>query len=255
MFAVSTSVRAQEPVMIDSFGRLGSEEFEARLDNVITEASKHPDAKIQLLIYRGEKESLGSPYRFYGKVQAYLNHQQPLLTHLNIPLKTFIPTFCDSKPEQTTEVWRLDSNETKSCPKEVVHIDKTTMFDNAAYDKNVFVTCCVSNDFGPQQAEASLNAFADLLKEYPDSKAYVFIYGGTDFYWIKDSQYADKRLTGLDKKRETHDFVRKTKNILVTSGVDESRIKIKIAGYRDTIGTVQMWIVPAGGEIPKPKKK
>jgi len=251
LLAASSFVNAQER-LIDVFGMWGSEEFEARLDNVIIEASKHQGSKIQLLIYRGEKESLGSPYRFFGKVQAYLNHHRAYLNQHKIPLETFNATFCESKPEQTIEVWLLDSNEIKSCPKGEAKITDTTKFDTAYYAENRFGTCCVSDNFGPQMADASLKAFADLLKQYPDSKGYLFVYGGTDVYSIVDSKGREKAVRNVDKKRDIEKFVQKAEDLLRGAGIDRSRIISINAGYKDSPASVDMWFVPTGGEIPKP---
>lgn len=249
VFLVAPSLlHAQEPVKLDEFGRLYSKELEGRLDDTLTELSKHPDARIQFMISRGENDSLGSSYQYAAKFRAFVENRKKDTKH-------FVLTICEAKPKLNIQVWLLTSAAMKECKPDSVNIQKTIKFDTAVYEKSPFKTCCVVDGFGPIQADASLKAFADLLKEYPDTTAYLFVYGGTQFYWIKDSFYSDRRLTGLDKKRETHDFVRKAKKFLTTAGIDSSRVKIKIAGYRDPISTVQMWIVPEGGEIPKPKAK
>lgn len=230
--------------MIDEFGNWGSEEESARLDNVYIQLSEHPDAKIQFLISRGEQESLGSPHRFYAKVEAYLNYR-------GADLRRIIPTFCKAKPERAIQIWLVTSEIVKECEPDDIRITSTTKFDTGYYAENPFGSCCVIDEFGPIQADASLKAFTELLKEYPDSKAYVFVYGGTRVF-SSDSKGRERTIRTTDKKRKIDDYVRTAKKLLTTSGIDGSRITIKNSGYRDTVGGVEMWIVPEGGDIPKP---
>lgn len=244
LLLVSTFVNAQEPQLIDEIDFWSSEEFEARLDSAIIELSKHPDAKIQLLIHRGENRSFGSPFKLFASVKAYVKYH-------NIAGERFISTFCEAKPEQTMQIWLLTSSERKDCTPEDIRITDTTKFDTG-YPVESPSGCCISDSFGPIMAEASLNAFAEVLKRYPDSTAYVFVYGGTNVYWTSYSKGREKEVRRVDKKRDVKKLLRKAENTLIDAGIDRARIISISAGYKDSPASIDMWIVPAGGEIPIP---
>jgi hypothetical protein len=256
--AIPTIVGAQgkAPVQIDEFGPINSEEIEARLDNAMIQIRNNPNTQLQFVFTRGEKDSFGSAYRLYGLMRTYLLVRK-------FDMNDVIATFCEPGPSKSGQLWMVYADgPRRTCTAEKIVITGTSLFDSApsATNKGTDFGCCVVDSFGPAAATESIKAFAELLKQYPDSKAYVYSYGGTNVYWTSDSRGRDRTVRNLDTANEIAALSRKTRRILIQSGISTKRIVTRSAGYRDSVARIELWIVPTGGTIPKtspdyPKKK
>lgn len=256
--AIPTIVVAQgkAPVQIDEFGPINSEEIEARLDNAMIQISNNPNTKLQFVFSRGENDNFGSAYRLYGLMRTYLLVRK-------FDMSDVIATFCEPGPSKNGQLWMVYADgPRRTCTAEKIVITNTTLFDSApsATNKGTDFGCCVVDSFGPAAATESIKAFAELLKQYPDSKAYVYSYGGTNVWWGSNSKGKEGTFRNLDTAKEIAALSRKTRRTLTQAGISNSRIVTKHAGYRDSVAQIELWIVPTGGSIPKtspdyPKKK
>ncbi len=250
LLTVPTSAWAQinKPSQIDEFGRVNSEEIEARLDNATIQLLNNPDSLLQFVFSRGKKDTLGSVYRLYGLMKTYLLVRK-------IDMKRVAVSFCEPKDQQSGQIWLVsETGPRKSCDPENITIAETTMFDLApsATMKGIDFGCCIVDSFGPVAAGESLRGFAELLKRYPRAKGYVFSYGGTNKYLTSDSRGRNRVIRNLDTARDVAAMSRKARRILTQAGVDRNRIITKNAGYRDWGAQMEFWIVPHGGVVPKP---
>ena len=246
----------KDAVEIDYFGRMTSEELEARLDNATIVLRSDPDSSLQFVFSRGEKESYGAPYRVYGLMKTYLLYRK-------VDMNRVVATFCKPQAKASGQIWLINAGGTlRTCDQDDIDISATTLFDNApsATGRGNDYGCCIVDTFGPAAAAESVRAFAQLLKRYPASRAYVYAYGGTNVYWTTDSRGRNKAVRNPDTAKDIAVLSRKVRHILAQNGIPASRIITRSSGYSDAVARVEMWIVPPGGEIPKtsanyPQKK
>ncbi|MEJ7623104.1 MAG: hypothetical protein WKF34_03855 [Pyrinomonadaceae bacterium] len=245
------AIRAQDkaPVQIDEFGRTNSEEIEARLDNVLVQLTSNPDAVVQFVVRRGEKDIWGSQYRTYALMKTYLIYRK-------IDPTRIIQTYCEPEPEKVTQIWLVHSLALlRTCSEERISVTATTMFDSAP-SLNVDTdcgSCCIVDCFGSATARESFIAFAALLKQYPEAKAYVLSYGGTNIYWTSDSKGRERTIRNLDSPKKISSMSLKARRILTQNGIEKSRIVTMNAGYRDSAARMELWIVPnKQSDLPKP---
>ncbi len=250
LFAITPSLvwsQSKSPVQIDEFGRITSEEIEARLDNAMIQIHNNPNTRLQFIFSRGEKDSLGSAYRLYGLMSTYLLVRK-------FDMKNVIATFCESGPNTNGQLWIVYADgPRRECEAEKVTITETTLFDSApsATNRGTDSGCCVVDSFGPAAASESIKAFAELLKHYPESKAYVYSYGGTNVWWTTNSRDKEKTVRNLDTAKDIAALSRKARRILTAAGISQTRIVTRNAGYRDSVARIELWIVPSRWNHPQ----
>lgn len=116
------------------------------------------------------------------------------------------------------------------------------------------------NTFGEEEKESSTAAYTKLLKENPNLKAYVIYYGryctdcGFSAVYSKDGEHLGlKPDIYLDTKKEISEVIKKERKTLNKKyGIQKDRIVMINGGFREW-RRIELWIVPKGGEIPKPK--
>lgn len=239
--------QGKAPIQIDEFGPINSEEIEARLDNAMIQIRNNPTMKLQFVFSRGEKDSLGSAYRLYGLMRTYLLVRK-------FDMNDVIASFCKPGPSKNGQLWMVYADgPRRECEAEKVIVTETTLFDSAPSATNRVSDsgCCVVDSFGPAAATESIKALAELLKQYPDSKAYVYSYGGTNVWWTSDSKGRHRTVRNLDTAKDIAALSSKTRRILTQAGINNRRIVTRNAGYRDSVARIELWIVPTGGTIPK----
>ncbi len=225
--------QANEAVELDDFGQVNSETLESRLDYIGTSLLNNSSAWLQIMIYRGESDSLGSPYRRAAIMKSYLNDYRKISNDVSV-------TYCDTEKENRTRVWLLPagaSPQTCSPPSPNV-FTATTLFD--AFYNFDDAGCCAVNDFTADKADASLSAFAQELKRVSESKAYVYLYKSN---WTGESH----KSSFITKWRKT------VMKRLAKEGIESSRIIVKYGGYRKESATMELWLIPKSSKIPKPK--
>lgn len=253
-FAVFSQIK--EPLQIDEFGAVNSEEIEARLDSAMIALHNNPNSLLQFVFSRGEKDSFGSPYRLYGLMKTYLLYRK-------VDMNKVVASFCKPQSQKNGQIWLVSvTGPRQKCDQEDIVITKTTLFDDApsATEKGTDFGCCIVDTFEPAAATESILAFAELLMRYPGSKAHVYSYGGTNVFWTTNSKGRERSVRNLDTAKDMANLSNKVRRILKQNGIHASRIITKNAGYRDSVARIEMWIVPDGGKIPKaspgyPKKR
>lgn len=247
LFTLSAFAQTKEPQQIDEFSEINSETLTATLAVYRTELNVNSGSILQILIHRGEKQTLGSPYRFVAIMKT------ELITN-GIAESRIIDTYCETEKERKIQVWLLsDKAIQKTCEGEQVNLKTTTLFDKVYYANPDLGSCCSVDEYDDEEAAAALAGFAGELKKSPESKAYLFVYLGTNVY---GRGYADKRIRqvrSLDSPNLLREMSRNAVKILTENGIDSSRIILKNGGFKDSTRNFELWIVPKGGEIPKPK--
>ena len=244
---LSVSARGQATLQVDEFGMVNSEDIEARLDNALIQLNNNIGSKLQFVFSRGEKDTLGSPHRLYGLMKAYISYKKADSNRV-------IASFCEPRKQLIGQIWLVSADgQAQKCTPENIVITETTLFDSApsATGKGTDFSCCIVDSLEPVASVESLRAFADLLKKYPESKAYIYSYGGTNVWWTSDSRGREKTIRSLDTQKHIASLSERARKILIQNGVEGSRIVSKNAGYRDSVAVIEMWIVPKGAAVPK----
>ena len=236
MILLSTNAllaQADKAVELDDFSQTNSEVLESRLDSVGTILLNNPGASLQIMIYRGESDSLGSPYRMAAVMKNYLNDYRRISNDISV-------THCETGKEERVRIWLLPAGASPQiCSPPSPNVFTATRLFDAFYNFD-YGECCRVNEFSEAEGTASLSALALELKKNLESRTYVYLYEGN--------------LKGIsDKSSLIKKWSRKTIKTLTENGIEPSRITVKYGGRRANSKTMEVWFVPKGGEIPKPK--
>jgi len=240
------------PRLIDEFGRINSEEATARLQNATVELENrlpdHPDSKLEFVIYKGQKQSIGEPYLTFGRHKAYL-----AATHFDTD--RIVSTICETSPKPYTQIWLIDSLSQKhACRPAEIRITATTLFvtSYAPNDRYALGSCCLIDEVGYVASMETVKAFAHFVSAIPRSTAYVVVYGGTNVYGLSIPPGPEKMVRRLDRQSFVARLGGDVRQQMSASGVDRSRVISLNGGYRDTSASIDLWIIPPGGKRPKP---
>ena len=97
----------------------------------------------------------------------------------------------------------------------------------------------------------------ELLNKSPESKLLLIGYLGTNFYneyrHKKNGDLVDFPFRKIDKPILMRKMLQENVASFTKQGVAQTRISTINGGYKDSTRIVEIWFVPKGGEIPKPK--
>lgn len=231
------------PRQIDQFGEINPESLTVSMYHFNDELQQNPTAKGYIIIYRDKTIPFGFPIRFGVKLQSYLTK------NLELPVERFEIINGGLINERKTQLWispRGDKPPTANSIKEEFEADKSFLFDRFNYPTPYDgAGCCSIDGYTEEAKRASFDKFAEQLKEQPTSKAYLIFYGQ---YCIDCSSD-----TELDSSGTITRILRKEKTYLHKHyGIDNLKIITINGGYRKW-QAIELWIVPKGSEIPKPK--
>ena len=237
---------AQVPKLLDQFpSNINTEDLMSRLDSLGSELLKSENS-LALVKVNGEKKNLqGFSYRYAEKMKAYLTNNR------RINGTKIITQQCNGENEIIVELILVSAKkDIAECEKSLFIPGKTAQFDSYYYSFEYpeFDDCCAIFGADYAGARASLKAFAELLKKSPESRAYIISYNGTNIHWINN-----KTIRILDSISLGQATAKAAKSILVENGIEDARITIVYGGYKDSTRNIELWFVPKGGEIPKPK--
>ncbi len=232
---------------IDEFGSYNSEELQVRVEMFIEQIFTEPQSFGQILIFRREKDTFGFPYKIGAAITSFLTFRS------SIEKSRIIITPCNAEKDRRIELWMVPKfEELRTCENESLNLTKTILFDSIYYDPE-WGGCCSIDQFDEEEYDASLKAFATILKKNHNSKAYVFFYLGTNIYWTTDKRNKEKAVRTLDSPMLIKELVKTAKKVMSENGVESSRVILINGGYKDSTRNIELWYVPQNGEIPKPK--
>ncbi|HMT09793.1 MAG TPA: hypothetical protein PKA82_17535 [Pyrinomonadaceae bacterium] len=243
------SIYAQvaEAEQVDEFGKWSDEELQARLDNILIRLNNEPTVSAQFLLSRGENQTPGAARRLFGIMRGYLIYHK-------IDRSRLLATFCKPQPEENTQIWMIPpSVGKKTCEPDIIVFDKTVLYDSVFHANNYFGATTRIEEIAHSWTVPTLEEFAELLRLLPDAKGYVFIYGGTNVYWTRDSRDRTKTVRNKDSPTEIRKMTVMASEVFRDRGL-RSRVVVHEAGYRDSYAEIEMWIVPNGGRKPVPSR-
>ncbi|HRH45848.1 MAG TPA: hypothetical protein PKY82_29670 [Pyrinomonadaceae bacterium] len=251
LILIFASTQLAQDGRIDEFGKGNSETLSATLSGLTFSLREKPTAKGYIVIYTDKKTSIGFPIRYGERIKKYLTKVA------QIPSERFEIINNGIKDEFITQLWIVPNAGKFPLPesvKEEIDLTKTVKFDSFNFPHPLDGGCCIIDTFKADEKNASLDKFAQILKENSNLTAYLIFYG----------QYCTRCSVGdvfLDSTKEINHILRKEKNNLVKKHkIESSRIKTINGGYREW-QEMELWFVPKSEKAPKatpktfPKKK
>jgi len=133
-FAFSVSAQEKEARKIDEFGKLGCDDYLARMDNAINEASNNPTSTVYILIYEGKEMKYNSRKRkdelvnpVSGSAKAKIDSIKKYVSLRKFPIKNFAFIESGFREESAIEIWIV--------PKGVLPPKPTPTLTNLKYRK------------------------------------------------------------------------------------------------------------------------
>lgn len=135
----------------------------------------------------------------------------------------------------------------KGCSENIsFDLSRTFLFVSYNYSTpNEYGGCCIIGAFNREEAEASLKAISEVLKKSPESKVHL-----TAYTCLKCQNSSGKFKADLPSLADK--ILNDAKQMLSKNKIEDSRIMTS-KGKTEAFRGVDIWFVPKGGEIPKPK--
>lgn len=244
-------------ILIDEFSQQNSESLMARLDGMRIALQENPTSKGYIIDYRDKGLPFGYSIRFQTKLQNFLAR------YFELPPKRFKIINGGVGNERKTQLWIVPSGSKLpiiDSVNEKFEFDKSALFDSFNYPEPFNSGCCGIDDYQHEEKNASLDRFAQILKENPTAKAYIIFYGqfctdcSSSVRYSRSGKYLGlKPDIYLDSPRTITRILRKEKNYLLKRhGIASSKVITINGGYRKW-QAIELWIVSKDGNIPKSK--
>lgn len=233
------------PYVVDEFGKINSEDLSARLDNYVTEYRKFPNGIAGILISRGEKDPFGFQYRYATRIKAYLTKNGGIPSNKVIIVQIGKADYTSVRLYLVpfgSERGLIDNG--KNDFVDEYDSFKTFLFDSYDYTDDIG-TCCVIDNYKKEETKSSLIAISEIMKKSPESKIYL-----TSYACKQCKKYGKFK---ADLPQSADKILKESKKFLSTNGIEDSRIITTNGGYNKNYRRIDIWFVPKGGEIPKPK--
>jgi hypothetical protein len=264
--AVAFSISAQEnqPVLFDEFGKMPQDELLARISNLAIEVNKTPNSKALVRISGGDKEYFGLSYIIGSLIKSGWKN------NIKQPAEKLLIQFCNVREEKIyTRFFIVRENDkvktcVKTCDENLISPKQTVLFDNVSYidyfvkSKTAFDSIeetYLPTDSSPiQYSEFALNILKSFLKDSPKSKVYIMAYLQTNFEEGENGEIIVGKPSLLDKKSYAQNMFRAARKEMLKNGFSASQIVALDGGYvNGNERRLELWFVPQGGAIPKPK--
>lgn len=249
-------VNSAEVQMLDDFGEFNAESLSARLDSFSILLQEDAKSRAYIIVYHPQDTSFGFPYRIAARIKTYLVQQR------GFDSNRIITKVGGTVTTARNELWIIQTNAEKTPPIsplfeiEEINKNKTFLFDSYNYrnyetqNRLLIDGCCSIDQYDSQEAKASLDAFAELLKSNQQAKGYLI---GYSQYCVGCIVYNNRRIVERDSPVMAANILRQEKKYLVTKhNIESSRILIINGGFKES-RNVELWLIPENGEKPKPQ--
>lgn len=244
------------PLLLDEFGELNSEQLQFRLEVAALEIQKLPTFQTVVITYRDKDTSLGFPVRYGTMIKMYLTKNRGIEANrvkivdggLSAMRRTqiyLIPSDIDPYILVVSE-----SN---------VEAREPSFFDRFSYpSEGDDAGCCAVDEYREEAKQASLDVFAQQLKDKPEMKGYLIFYGQyctscsfSAVYSRKGKYLRDKPNIYLDSQKSVRAILKKEKDYLIKHHeIDATRILVINGGYREW-RALELYLMPKDSKNPK----
>ena len=226
-----------KPHLFDSYGRIGYEDLEARLDNFAIELQNMPNVYGYVICYGPEGDGSGTDNTILLGTKNYLVNVRGIDADR---IQTIYGGRYKDQLEVLTELWIVPSG---ANPPEPRHYKSKVKTITGKFTEYEGWDSFADGDVGPSLGNVTLAAFADVLRQQPDTLAYIVSYntrGASPGTWRRVATREATDLQGY--------------------GIQSDRIKIIYGGIAKKdenedaqFALVQLWVLPR--DAPPPVKE
>lgn len=280
----AAQTETKKAILLDEFGRVGDCDYKARLDNASIEMQNRPDSVLYIIFYQ-DNDTLPASYN-----RSPLNYYANYLTqNRRLDASRFVSLSGGFRENMTTEVWLVPNGATPPEPTNTVPApqipkNKTFLYGESflnLYDMETGVdfskefllptaiseqeTVAEVEETENQQIEEAENSSENTQEIETPSISQEEI-EEIKFSWInpnfaeavkneEKSQgvivfYADELTHDLSKVRAHLELG--IQKMVQSREISSDRFQIMFGGFRYHI-ELEMWVVPAGKQLPTPK--
>lgn len=247
--------QSEKPILFDEFGDVQIGQLLIRLDVSAAAVLRQPKETIGLFqIYGGSKHNYYAyPYR---KRAIYYDY---LVNSRQVDAKKFKFQNCGfSEKEILTRFFLVSKNSNvPECNESVVVPSKTTQFSTRHYENPHYYFDNPYPSFDVKISKVENEFLNKLLSKSPDSKVVLVGYLGSNVYSDFESDRSIDndypKIRKPDDPKLIQKILEEQKDALMKIGIPFSKILTINGGYVDATRRVEIWFVPKGKEVPKPK--
>jgi hypothetical protein len=259
LLAISFSAQSEidKPKLVDEFGNIPMGDLLSRLDAFSNNLFKNEKSIALIKIYDGTKarKHFIFPYTWGATMKAHL------VGNRKFDAERIRVQNCDlDKDDVRVELFLVPQNYTfPKCNDDLFVPKETVLYTFHHYGNPYIVYDEVYEITGGEEATSKISnqIRIGMLNKSPESKIYIIGYLGTNLQGggkqNSKGEWEDVEIRKLDKPSLMKKMLREVEQRLVKSSVDASRIVKVDGGYQDGTRNIEIWFIPKGGKIPKPK--
>lgn len=231
-FSAQAQSSAQGARKVDEFGDILLTDIKARLDNFAIQLQQEAGARGFIIIYRTRHDLPGLNSRLAGRMKNYLVNLRGITADRVVVVDGGVAS------SLVQELWIVPIGATPK-PRDDVYTGQLTDTTSAWKFDEYYYPLPQGIDDENEYMGNSLEAFAEALRKYPNSQAYILAYP----QYYRRGGYIDRSNTALRMLRAVR------ANLVNKYHIASSRIKVMNGGYRK-LRQVELWIVPRGEHPP-----
>jgi hypothetical protein len=222
---------AQGARKFDEFGDIYLTEIKARLDYFAIQLQQEPTTRGFIIIYRSRRDLFGLNSRLAGRMKYYMVNLRGIDSGRVVTVDGGV---ADALIQ---ELWIVPPGATPT-PRASANSNQLIDTDSAWKFDEYYYPLLQDYDEGDDYSVSSLEAFADVLKKYPTTLAYIIAY----------PQYS--RVRRSDPPKTSARMLKAVKgDLVIRYNVGSSRIRLMNGGHRK-LRQIELWIVPRGEHAP-----
>jgi hypothetical protein len=228
ILALSSSMMAQGQGItstarkFDEFSDLRTDDEMARLDAFASELNKDPNLRGYIV---GYSRSGVLPGHFLRRIYGYWDY---LVNSRGINTDSVKVVEGGIREKATTELWLAPKDDTPPKPSPEMQVSPTSLikFDSVLMG----IGCEPEFTIDLYELDAGLKFYANVLREHPNSQAWIIV-------------YPNRR----ERFRKAAGVARQTKSLLIRDfNIEASRIMTRVSNRRQACMKAELWIVPVG---------
>jgi hypothetical protein len=228
-FCLAQTISSEiNPVKLDEYGDLGTDDEAARLDLLANKLFSQSSLRAQIVAYSDLRMERGYYLRRIYGIGKYLTHAR------GIEANRVAVVDGGYKNQFSTELWLIPEGAkpptpVSKVPKPSVRISSAYKFDEECLD------CAPAVGLYLYGLDEGLQFYAEVLRKYPAARGLIIVRPDEDV-----------------SLRRALNEARKARSLLIKRyGIDANQVVVKSARSRnDGTAIVEMWVVPASAKFP-----
>lgn len=259
VFGLAKTKADADEYVVDEFGIINFESLQARLDNFFVQIDNSPIATAYVTFSRGAQQTPGFPLRYAARIKTYLTQHRGVEPRRVKIFEYQIGVESEFRIRLYVLPNDLDASQIFT-HKTLLNTAQTLFFDNYYYSSPSEIGSSIAiGGYEVQEAQASLDAVAELLKKKPKLKVYLIGYSQYCVGCITKSYFDNKGRAQIgsvvqrDSMNAAARILRQEKRYLTNKhGIQSSRVATINGGFKESRG-VEVYLVPEKDVIPKLK--